>query len=214
MLRRGPELQSEVPRDKKRGQDCVREVIPLKPCHYGAQGPDGALFHMTPSHTDLLRLSGGGAPCSSDHIDNSTPHPLTVGNHKLSEADAEYLVDILHLHRCHAQSNYDRLLFLLTLVAVVDKRPEKHLSSATLKFILYASPWNSVNFMTNQLILWWDLTWWQALRRTIRTLQSHSSYGWYVCFCQSYRGCSIKLRLFHNQIKVPCATFKSLYLLQ
>lgn len=187
---------------------------PWSPVIMGHRALMVLFFTWPPVTLTYSGWAGGGPPCSSDHINNSTPHPLTVGNHKLSEADAEYLVDILHLHRCRAQSNYDRLLFLLTLVAVVDKRPEKHLSSATLKFILYASPWNSVNFMTNQLILWWDLTWWQALRRTIRTLQSHSSYGWYVCFCQSYRGCSIKLRLFHNQIKVPCATFKSLYLLQ
>lgn len=170
------------------------------------------LFFTWPPVTLTYSGWAGGPPCSSsDHINNSTPHPLTVGNHKLSEADAQYLLDILHLHRCRTQSIYDKLLFLLTLVAIVDKIPEQHLS-ATRKSIPYTSRWNSINFMTNQLILWWNLTWKQALRLTIRTQQNHSSdYWWYVCFCQSYKDSSIKMRLFHYQIKVPCGSFKSLF---
>ena len=117
------------------------------------------LFFTWPPVTLTYSGWAGGPPCSSsDHINNSTPHPLTVGNHKLSEADAQYLLDILHLHRCRTQSIYDKLLFLLTLVAIVDKIPEQHLS-ATRKSIPYTSRWNSINFMTNQLILWWNLTW-------------------------------------------------------
>ena len=29
-----------------------------------------------------------------------------------------------------------------------------------------------------------------------------------VCLCRSYRGISIKWRLLHNQLKVPCRTFQ------
>ena len=37
--------------------------------------------------------------------------------------------------------------------------------------------------------------------------------GGLTCLCSSYRGISIKLSLFHNQLQIPCSSFKVAFIL-
>lgn len=85
VLKRGPELQSEVPDDKEEGHDRVGGSCPRSPIIMGRE--DGwCSLHMTSSRADLLRLSWAHPAA----LHSPTLHPLTLSNHKLSVIDFFY----------------------------------------------------------------------------------------------------------------------------